>query len=590
MPSIDAQLSSIADWIDSAALAETPLQAHREFNEKIPISEHEGPAESSGGSSATRRAAAWAFAYHVQVVENDGKWRVQIVPYFQGPDSHSIPPQVSDVSDFGVEIWTALSAKTGSHFGKARLHHLLFDRKVGKVREHAILAAQSYLKLAGTWEKELDKGECLNIALRLARAVGKHDLADNVVSEMLTLATNVIAGDTDKPGAATQILGPLISERVPPKALHSLLDAAIDRYDSPFIKSQFFGLKLRLHKGNVARSAIYSDLVQMWLDAAATATGLIRAGHLKTALQHAQASAVPHLIDRAASSLQALRNEDLGLKSLSASSAVSREEFESYLKPVIDCTDWRQALLHFAFTYGPATGSIENTRSNAAEYAKHSVLADLATMELIGADGLPRYSPQSDAEIEEVRLTRQESFTLQHMAPLLAIALHRIAETHGVPTEEDLTSFFAQGELTDPELAASIARCFIRYWSGDTEGATFTIAPKVETLARNLVLALDAGVYTLQRNEKPGQYPGLGYLLGVLRKKDMDESWYRSILTICGNPAGGWNLRNEIAHGFIPAAGSPAAALLFQCVIYLWGLGAKSQNVAAGVEAEEDQA
>ncbi|WP_371627855.1 DUF4209 domain-containing protein [Streptomyces sp. NBC_01116] len=112
---------------------------------------------------------------------------------------------------------------------------------------------------------------------------------------------------------------------------------------------------------------------------------------------------------------------------------------------------------------------------------------------------------------------------------------------------------------------------------------------KIETLARNLVLALDAGVYTLQRDEKPGQYPGLGYLLGVLRKKDMHESWYRSILTICGNPAGGWNLRNEIAHGFILAAGSPAAALLFQCVIYLWGLGAKAQNVAAGVEAEEDQ-
>ncbi|MGW0564149.1 DUF4209 domain-containing protein [Streptomyces sp. NPDC003016] len=590
MPSTDAQLSTIADWIDSAALAETSLQAHREFNEKIPISEHEGPVESIVDSSATRRAAAWAFAYHVQVVENDGKWRVQIVPYFQGPDSHSIPPQVSDVSDFGVEIWTALSVKTGSHFGKARLHHLLFDRKVGQVRDHAILAAQSYLKLAGTWEKELDKGECLNIALRLARAVGKHDLADNVVSEMLTLATNVIAGDANKPGAATQILGPLISERVPPKALQGLLDAAIDRYDSPFIKAQFFSLKLRLHKGDAARSAIYSDLVQMWLDAAATATGLVRAGHLKTALQHAQASAVPHLIDRAASSLQALRNEDLGLTSFSASSAVSREEFESYLKPVIDCTDWQQALLHFAFTYGPATGSVENTRRNAAEYAKHSVIADLATMELIGSDGLPRFSPQSDAEIEEVRLTRQESFTLQHMAPLLAIALHRIAETHGVPTEEDLASFFAQGELTDPELASSIARCFIRYWSGDPEGATFTIAPKVETLARNLVLALDAGVYKLQRNEKPGQYPGLGYLLGVLRKKDMDESWYRSILTICGNPAGGWNLRNEIAHGFIPAAGSPAAALLFQCVIYLWSLGAKPQNVDAGMEAEEDQA
>ncbi|MFC8380241.1 DUF4209 domain-containing protein [Streptomyces albidoflavus] len=50
------------------------------------------------------------------------------------------------------------------------------------------------------------------------------------------------------------------------------------------------------------------------------------------------------------------------------------------------------------------------------------------------------------------------------------------------------------------------------------------------------------------------------------------------MLTICGNPAGGWNLRNELAHGFVPIAGSPGAAILFQCVMYLWTLGPKRER------------
>jgi hypothetical protein len=141
-----------------------------------------------------------------------------------------------------------------------------------------------------------------------------------------------------------------------------------------------------------------------------------------------------------------------------------------------------------------------------------------------------------------------------------------------------MAEFFSRSSIIPPETAASISRCFIRYWAGDAEGAAFTAAPKIETLARNLVLALDAGVYRIQRNEKPGQYPGLGVLLGVLREKGMDESWYRNILTVCGNPAGGPNIRNDIAHGFVDSVGSPGAALLLQCIIYLWNLVPKSQG------------
>lgn len=581
MDSADAQLALVASWVDEAAQARSSHTAQRSLNARIPISEHEGPLSFEDPTTASRKAAGWAFSYQVQVAEKEGKWRAQISPYFEGPDGSAHPPHVDKVSDDCVNIWSALAAKVISSYGKARLHHLLFERRFGNARDHAIQAAHAYLQLSYEWSEWLDKEEALNLSLRMARAVGEVALANQVMGQMLDLINRAISGEFDAPGVALRLLRPLVSERSAPEGVLVALDTAMQAYDSPFIRDELLTLKMGCAGSSDVRAALEEQRVQIWLDAAGNVTGLAKSGHLKTALRRAESSSRSDLIGRAASALQKIREEDLGLASFSASSTISRETFQQYMTPVTSAPGWREALIQFVGAYGPAIGTVERTIKAVDEYAKHSVVAQLATTELLGADGLPRFSPQSDAEKREMQLAQQESFMLQTTAPLLAHALHKIAESHGIPTEEDLTEFFSQGPLATAELAASIARCFIRYWTGDPEGAAFSAAPKIEALARNLVIGLDAGVYRLQRNEKPGQYPGLGALLGVLREKGFDESWYRNILTICGNPAGGWNLRNDLAHGFIDNAGSPPAALLLQSVVYLWALGPKVQEAEA---------
>lgn len=574
----DDQLALLASWIDQAAQARTGFAAHRSLNNRIPITEQQGVLDEQNSAAAARKATAWAFAYHVQVVETGGKWRTQIIPYLENPDGSSTPPRVIDVPDSGVTVWSILSEKVSSNFGKARLHHLLFERKHGNVRDHATQAAQSYFQASQEWTEWLDKEEALNTALRLARAVGQKDLASQVMTEMLDLVNQAISSEKEVPGVALRLLRPLSAETSPPQALNATVDAAMQAYDSPFIRDELISLKLRRAATPRERDTLHTQRVQIWLDAAADEMGLRRAGHLKTALQRAQDAGQASLIERSAAALQKIREEDLGLVSFTASGAISREQCQEMMAPVVNAADWREALMQFAFAYGPAVGTIERTKKAAEEYARISIIGNLATTELFGSDGLPRFSPQTDAEKNEMRLARQETFALQSTAPLLAHLLHKVAEAHGVPSEADLTEYFSQGPLTSHDLASSISRCFIRFWTGDPEGATFTIAPKVETLAGNLVLSLDAGVYRLQRQEKPGQYPGLASLLSTLRERGLDESWYRNLLTICGNPAGGWNLRNELAHGFVQNAGSPGAAILFQCVMYLWTLGPEQEE------------
>ena len=67
-------------------------------------------------------------------------------------------------------------------------------------------------------------------------------------------------------------------------------------------------------------------------------------------------------------------------------------------------------------------------------------------------------------------------------------------------------------------LAASLARSFIRHFTGDFEGAAYTVTPKIEALARSVALACGLPLYRTQRQKSPGQYPGLGALLPDLRR------------------------------------------------------------------------
>lgn len=580
----DAQLTLLAGWIDDAAKTQTGHTAQRHIDSLIPISEHAGAFADADQEAASRKATGWAFSYQIGVIPNGGKWRAVIEPYFEGPHGSARPPHVSDVPQACTEIWQALAERVTSSYGKSRLHHLLFEKGHGNARDHAIKAAESYLELSRTWGDPLDRGEALNLSLRLARAVGEATLAELAMAEMIYLAKAVISEERDLPGIALLLINPLVSERAAPEELDEVLDAAMAAYNSPFVRDEIIALKIGRSKAPEERGSLEKKRVEIWLDAANAVTGLARSSHLKTALRTAEGVGNADLIDSAASALQRVRSEDLGLVSFKASGAIGHEEFQRIMAPVTSAPDWRVALIEFARTYGPAVGRIEKNIQEAEEHAKSSLVEQLVTPEILGADGLPRFSPQDDTERQQMRLARQETWVLQAMAPLLAHALHKVAETHGIPSEEDLTEFFTEESLSSPEMAASIARCFVRYWTGDPEGAAFSAVPKIETLVRAHVIKLDAGVYRLQRDQKPGQYPGLGVLLGVLRKEGLNESWYRNILTICGNPAGGWNLRNDLAHGFIDRVESPAAAVILQCVIYLCFLGVVKREGESDVQ------
>lgn len=157
--------------------------------------------------------------------------------------------------------------------------------------------------------------------------------------------------------------------------------------------------------------------------------------------------------------------------------------------------------------------------------------------------------------------------------------LGQIPERFGRPEPDELEGWLRGREHVSAGIARSIRRTLEYFWDEQWEASVGIGVPRIEAVARGLVLLLDAPVYRLQRAEAPGQYPGLGALVGILADKGIPESWIRYLRTAFSHVAGR-NLRNEHAHGFIDDPDPGTAVIVCHALLFL----ARQQ---VSVEADE---
>src|SRR5262249_3019408 len=208
-------------------------------------------------------------------------------------------------------------------------------------------------------------------------------------------------------------------------------------------------------------------------------------------------------------------------------------------------------------------------------------LASLLPHVRLGGDGLPRFTASSEDELRQLRLVEYEMSLLSFNVIVITEALRRIWDKWGPISVDDMAAFLGQRAQVREEVARALARGFRRFFDGDYEGATFTITPRVETLARELLLMIDRPVYRTQRTNNPGQYPGLGALLAELERNGLDESWTRFLHGYLSSPIGK-NARNELLHGFVDDADEGTTAVVLIAAVYLAvGIVTRESNSAS---------
>jgi hypothetical protein len=560
------ELEAVIRLLDEAGEAASRFEVDRRLNASLPLFRTVPQKESE--ETPVRLATGHAFGYRVEAHREGKSKRLVFEPYFRMNSGVQHPPALEDTKPETEEIWAALAAGVTAAYARARLHHLLFACRHGRPHEHAEAAVRAYLEASRQWSREIETVDDLRTALRLARSIGNRGLAADAVAAMTKAADDALSSSAPMPGMTIGLLESLVDEREPPDEVDALLERAWVAHPDPWLRDQVVDLQLRRVIGGQPRAALEDARVQVWLDAAERAEGLVRAAHFKTALEWATVTGRKDLIERAAAALQTIQFDQLGMEKISVETAIPEQRIETFLAPITEAPGWREALSAFG-EHGPITGDSTRNREQVAKDAHR--LSNMFSRELMGGDGLPRFHAETDAEKAEVALAQLEGQHMQIAGRLLARGLLEISRRHGVPSEEELTAFFTERPLIGEGLAGALARILIRYWTNDFEGAAFTAAPRVETLVRTLVLATGTGVYRVQRERKPGQYPGLGALLDVLTQRGLDESWFRFVYTLCANPAG-WNIRNEISHGFVDDVHAAVSALLIQALLYLSSL------------------
>jgi hypothetical protein len=494
------------------------------------------------------------------------------------------PPPLEALPEEMAATWQAAANLVTAPLAAGRLNDLCFEAGLGDRGSRARKAIESYLAAArelarGSGEESDNRRQykrlsALSRARQLARAVGDEGLEQRAVAEIVQAAKSFVTND---PREAVLFLGLLVNDARPAADVNTLLDKAREQLVGDAIgREEALRTQLRLSCADDAtRQQLRCELVTAIAVQADAMEGIARVHHLERAISEARNAGLQEMVDELTLRMQALSaSGDLAMAAQEFGFTIQRDQVERWLNIYLSAPDWQQALLRLAAA--PPSGNVEENRLEAEAQAKAHPLQWLFTRVVVGGDGLPRFTPSNDEELHNYQLTTYEMQKAQLQAVFLPELFTRIWKRWGPLTLDDLTAFFAASTHVDEELARALARDLRRLFTGDHEGALYTGAAHVETLARRLVLACAQPAYRTQRTNAPGQYIGLGALLSALQIAGVDESWTRFLHGLLSSPMG-LNYRNELLHGFELETSETTAALLFVGIVYLArgvGLGA----------------
>jgi hypothetical protein len=236
------------------------------------------------------------------------------------------------------------------------------------------------------------------------------------------------------------------------------------------------------------------------------------------------------------------------LTEISHEISIPTEEIDAYFNSF--CTGTAdEALYRLAGHFVPNHEHIERQIRDLAEKAP---LQSLIAHTILDASGRPvaKIGPL-DTDIEG-RIVNQTSQNLQIEAPFLRGAIERITGVYSLQPE-DLLRFLRRSPVFTQEAEPFLRAGLEAYAREGYVSAICTLIPQVEAAVRALAALIRAPIYKLARH-------------GGLALRSLDELLHdeaivavlgqrtASYLSIVFTDQRGWNLRNDVCHGFVPGA------------------------------------
>jgi hypothetical protein len=506
-----------------------------------------------------------AFDYWLQrEVSKDRKKSGAFGDRISGPEG-AYPIRLGELPSDVAEFWSEMSSLVESPQLVARLEHLLFELKHGNMGERGRRAASAYLALGMSDWTRLDRVNCLYWSGELSRRVG--DAADRVIAPLIELAESSLDQAASEPGVALHALEVLTREVPSLEVLPKLLERARSAYRDPWLVAVTIEMQVAIAKGDRSSRSVelHRELVRESIDFAMQQEGIAKMKFLEEAAQLATKYGEDDLLKEAMQAMQAMTIEELDLKFISVEAEIPIEVIDAQVELVTRQTSLGAAL-NFLILQSPPSGKIDQNTEMMERLSAEFVLQDLIPTTLLRSDAMASYTPISDEDVRDQKLSHVEVMNLGLGSEIVSRIFVSLLDRF-TPSPEEIGSVIGAADHVDSSTARSLGRAFHAFHEGEFEVAATLATPKIETLARARLAQTGNLQYQVQRGSKRGVYPQLGILIRDLQAS-LDPSWHRFLLTFLVSNYGP-NYRNELSHGYIEDVDIRSSAMVLLSALYL---------------------
>ncbi len=358
-----------------------------------------------------------------------------------------------------------------------------------------------------------------------------------VVAQMLDVIASELAERADRPGISFTLLRALVDLRPPqrPSSLLALIEQAESVYGAePHHVESAVELQVALAAPD-ARTGLRVRQVELWRETARNAEGILRATFLTKALDLARTHGLTDLAKELRVEIQAITEEDLDLKTISAEVPIDRARVEQFHRAFVEFDAWQQSLTAFG-THGPPGGEPEAVAEQVEQQMRDHPLPYLFPKVVLDTDlGIPMFHAIDEASHKLAAMAQSRSMSTQLWAISAVAVLERIEDHYGRPTHEELTVFFTT-DLIDEGTAERIARAFELWLDARPDESAHLIVPRLEAAIRSL--AREAGFPIIREPYagKPGGVRPLGELLHALRPSFPMPGWPAYLFHLLSDP------------------------------------------------------
>ena len=465
------------------------------------------------------------------------------------------------------DLWARAIPLTHLGLVRARFADLLWEARFGaRPHEFAQIAIDSYT--AATSEHfggPVEVSEAIQRAVELASQIDDPIRCSAAIDAGVRLTGEAIESSDRMPGVALPLLAMFVGDRCErrPPDLDQLLQRAIERFgDDPWNLESALELQERLVPPE-ERDALRTRAAEAFRDLAHRSEGLVKYAHFQHAIELAEGHGLGQLADSIRREVEAITEDELDLKAVSAEVAIPTEHVEGFIAWFVGDDNLESALTRFG-AHLPS-GDTEDNRAFVETLMADYPLQFLLTRIQIGPENsLLRSTSGADDQAEQA-LIDHEAQRASMFSTFAVDILDEIRARYG-PVSSAREWF--QTQLVPPPVADKVVRAVELYEAGDFHSAASVLAPKLERVIRRIAGSVGLTVTrSPNRRGRSGGVKGLGELLGLLAGALPEPT--RRYLKVLLVEVTGINLRNRIGHGLDEEVGQREAALLIHCACHL---------------------